>query len=339
MADGTPAKRQKLDDFEGILSKLCEGQSLLCKTQQTLSEGQAALAQDVAELTRTQKSIAETQIQLAQSQTELFQAQQVTNDKLNNLIDHFHAIHPIRVKSTNAGTRLTETFELLEKILLATSRDTVAAAQGVNKYFRSLIKNSKALRKQLSVPNAGTRLTTTFRVLETILMNTPMETVLFAQRVNKIFRNTIAESDQLQGKLYLASRYCDHDRLPILNPLFMKTSICHRLPFFLQTVNDRHYLVASGRDGAERLHAAVPVIETTSDRDGQARHILTWRLRRSIVAGWPGEENRFTLKFDVGHYDLLGGDVYAGFASIRGGRNNMMGTLISRARASHLEPK
>ncbi|KAK4952800.1 hypothetical protein LTR10_009608 [Elasticomyces elasticus] len=258
MAGETPAKRQKLDDFESILSKLCEGQ--------------AALAQNIADLTK---------------------AQQVTNDKLISFIDHFHAVHPLRVKSTNAGTRLTETFELLENILLATSRNTVAAAQDVNKYFRSIIKNSKALRKKLSVPSAGTRLTTTFRVLEGILMNAPMETVFFAQRVNRTFKETISCSASLQHKLFLTQITADGcDSAPTFNPLLEKLSVLHRLPLYLI----KNYLTTSGGNGAERLRPAMPVIRKSMTGSGVLSHRIDWRLRRATVAGWPGEGNKLTLR-------------------------------------------
>ncbi|KAK5683583.1 hypothetical protein LTS10_005116 [Elasticomyces elasticus] len=324
MSDDAPAKRQKLDDFESILSKLCEGQ--------------AALAQNIAELTKTQKSIAETQHQLAQSQTELFQAQQATNTKLDAFIERFDTIHPVRVRSTNAGTRLTETFELLEKILLATSRDTVAAAQGVNKYFRSLIKNSKALRKKLSVPNAGTRLTTNAKILEKILCDMPMETVLFAQRVNKVFQSTITGSAALNCKLFFRQV---HNVTPTFNPLLTKESIRIRLPFFLQMDRSgyRHQYGRGG--GAERLHAGMPVISTVVVNSGHSQrlreeHNLVWKLRRCAVPGWPGEENRLTIshndaswrrmfltnvhptsfRFDVGHFDGPGADVHNGSISL-----------------------
>ncbi|KAK3628448.1 hypothetical protein LTR56_018603 [Elasticomyces elasticus] len=289
MSDETPAKRQKLDNFESILSKLCEGQ--------------ASLAQNIANLTKALTSV-------AGAQTELFQAQQATNNKLNAYIERFDTIHPIRVKSTNAGTRLTETFELLEKILLATSRDTVAAAQGVNKYFRSLIKNSKALRKKLSVPNAGIRLTTNTEILENILINAPMETCkLFFKQTDKA--------------------------APLLNPLLTKDSIRTRLPFFLQTAGSGYRLRYGRGGGAERLHAGMPVISTVIVNPGLLQtsgHNLVWKLRRCAVPGWPGEENRLTfshndaswprmyltnvhpnsIRFDVGHFDGPGADVHNG---------------------------
>ncbi|KAK5746933.1 hypothetical protein LTR17_000564 [Elasticomyces elasticus] len=279
MADETPAKRQKLDDFEGILSKLCEGQAALYKTQRTLSEGQAALAQNIANLT---------------------EAQQATNNKLDAFIERFDTIHPVRIRSTNAGTRLTETFELLEKILLATSRDTVAAAQGVNKYFRSLINNSKALRKKLSVPNAGTRLTTNAKVLGKILCDVPMETVLFAQRVNKAFQSTITGSPALQCKLFFRQMY---NVTPTFNPLLTKESVRNRLPFFLQTDRSGYCLQHGRGGGAERLHAGMPVISTVVVNQGHPQNSrkeynVVWKLRRCAVPGWPAEENRPTISHD-----------------------------------------
>ncbi|KAK5745800.1 hypothetical protein LTR17_001302 [Elasticomyces elasticus] len=317
MADDAPAKRQKLDDFESILSKLCEGQ--------------AALARNIADLTKTQ--------------TTLLEAQQATNDKLNSFTDHFHTIHPVRVRSINAGTSLTETFE---KILLATSRDTIAAAQDVNKYFRSLIKNSKALRKKLSVPNAWTRLTTDRNLLEKILYDVPMETVLFAQRVNKAFQDTITTSDSLQCKLFFKQA---GKAAPLLNPLLTKDSIRTRLPFFLQTDGSGYRLRYGRGGGAERLHAGMPVISTVIVNPGLSQtsgeeHNLVWKLRRCAVPGWPGEENRLTfshndaswrrmyltnvhpnsIRFDVGHFDGPGADVHNGSTSLDA--SQLLGLLV-----------
>ncbi|KAK3623930.1 hypothetical protein LTR56_021291 [Elasticomyces elasticus] len=49
--------------------------------------------------------------------------------------------------------------------------------------------------------SAGMRLTTTFEVLEQILLETPVATIRSAQRVNKIFCSTISNSPRLQNKL------------------------------------------------------------------------------------------------------------------------------------------
>ncbi|KAK5690947.1 hypothetical protein LTR17_025817 [Elasticomyces elasticus] len=50
--------------------------------------------------------------------------------------------------------------------------------------------------------SAGMRLTTTFEVLEQILLETPVATIRCAQRVNKTFCSTIGNSQRLQKKLY-----------------------------------------------------------------------------------------------------------------------------------------
>ncbi|KAK5727398.1 hypothetical protein LTR15_003293 [Elasticomyces elasticus] len=50
--------------------------------------------------------------------------------------------------------------------------------------------------------SAGMRLTTTFEVLEQILLETPVTTIRCAQRVNKTFCATISNSQRLQRKLY-----------------------------------------------------------------------------------------------------------------------------------------
>ncbi|KAK4911156.1 hypothetical protein LTR49_020228 [Elasticomyces elasticus] len=50
--------------------------------------------------------------------------------------------------------------------------------------------------------SAAMRLTTTFEVLEQILLETPVATIRYAQRVNRTFRSTINNSQRLQKKLY-----------------------------------------------------------------------------------------------------------------------------------------
>ncbi|KAK4971320.1 hypothetical protein LTR42_007046 [Elasticomyces elasticus] len=80
---------------------------------------------------------------------------------------------------------------------------------------------------------AGSRLTNTFELLEQILLHTNMETALFAQRVNKSFRDTIKNSRLLQQKLYFLPIDGDNGVLR-LNPLLTKYAVLDRLPLWLE---------------------------------------------------------------------------------------------------------
>ncbi|KAK5683529.1 hypothetical protein LTS10_005062 [Elasticomyces elasticus] len=121
------------------------------------------------------------------------------------------------------------------------------------------------------VPNAGTRLTQTYELLQEILLMLPMEDVLLAQRVNKPFRSTITNSLPLQQKLFLAPLPAQPERPPI-NPLLLKPSVLLRLPLFYchQTKELKFF------DGHERAHLEVrgPVV-TWEDSEGWS---LQWRM-------------------------------------------------------------
>ncbi|KAK3619159.1 hypothetical protein LTR56_024214 [Elasticomyces elasticus] len=98
--------------------------------------------------------------------------------------------------------------------------------------------------EQDSTEDAGPRLANTYELLEKILLDDtlPMETVFFAQRVNKQFRSLIGRSKGLQQKLFLqpidfhpnpASRkYVPLDGEVRINPLFAKKAVYENLPLF-----------------------------------------------------------------------------------------------------------
>ncbi|KAK3645581.1 hypothetical protein LTR56_009021 [Elasticomyces elasticus] len=121
------------------------------------------------------------------------------------------------------------------------------------------------------IPNAGTRLTQTYELLQDFLLMLPMEDVLLAQRVNKTFLSTIANSLLLQQKLFLAPVPAQPERPPI-NPLLLKPSVLLRLPLFYchQTKELKFF------DGHERAHLEVrgPVV-TWEDSEGWS---LQWRM-------------------------------------------------------------
>ncbi|KAK4952598.1 hypothetical protein LTR10_009404 [Elasticomyces elasticus] len=121
------------------------------------------------------------------------------------------------------------------------------------------------------VPNAGTRLTQTYELLQEILLMLPMEDVLLAQRVNKTFISTITNSTPLQQKLFLTPLPAQPERPPI-KPLLLKPSVLLRLPLFYchQTKELKFF------DGRERAHLEVrgPVV-TWEDSEGWS---LQWRM-------------------------------------------------------------
>ncbi|KAK5683621.1 hypothetical protein LTS10_005154 [Elasticomyces elasticus] len=98
--------------------------------------------------------------------------------------------------------------------------------------------------EQHSTKDAGTRLTNTYELLEQILLDNdlPMETVFFAQRVNKQFRSLIRRSKGLQQKLFLQPidfpinpafrKYVPLDGEVRLNPLFTRKAVYENLPLF-----------------------------------------------------------------------------------------------------------
>ncbi|KAK5713984.1 hypothetical protein LTR15_010890 [Elasticomyces elasticus] len=92
-----------------------------------LCEGQAALIHNISELVIAQK-------ETTRSIDKLVQVQEA-------------AIAPRSV--LDAGSRLTNTFELLEQVLLHTDMETIFFAQHVNGAFKTTIKNSRQLQQKL----------------------------------------------------------------------------------------------------------------------------------------------------------------------------------------------
>ncbi|KAK4903516.1 hypothetical protein LTR49_026857 [Elasticomyces elasticus] len=92
---------------------------------------------------------------------------------------------------TKSQAELTCTVSELVKAL----KDNTAAVKQLTKTL--VKKDGRATRSaEVTTKDAGTRLTNTYELLEQILLDTdlPMETVFFAQRVNKQFRSLIGRS-------------------------------------------------------------------------------------------------------------------------------------------------
>ncbi|KAK4896106.1 hypothetical protein LTR27_005963 [Elasticomyces elasticus] len=80
---------------------------------------------------------------------------------------------------------------------------------------------------------SGTRLISIVELLEIILINTDMQTVLSsAQRVNKQFQSTIANSVSLQRMLYFLPEIDGACVDTVISPLLLKASVLARLPLY-----------------------------------------------------------------------------------------------------------
>ncbi|KAK5729666.1 hypothetical protein LTR17_011743 [Elasticomyces elasticus] len=187
--------------------------------------------------------------------------------------EHFYAMSD-RPKSSMED----HLYALLSRIEDKLTALTLATAEvvGLQRTTATAIVKLVSLQEPKSppptpIPNAGTRLTQTYELLQEILLMLPMEDVLLAQRVNKTFRSTITNSMPLQQKLFLAPLPAQPERPPI-NPLLLKPSVLLRLPLFYchQTKELKFF------DGHERVHLEVrgPVV-TWEDSEGWS---LQWRM-------------------------------------------------------------
>ncbi|KAK5685628.1 hypothetical protein LTR17_027052 [Elasticomyces elasticus] len=96
-------------------------------------------------------------------------------------------------------------------------------------FFTSLYQGIRTLGRIITFrPNSdsGKRLTETFELLEHVLLILPVKDVLFAQRVNRTFQSTIANSKGLQQRLFLVPVPAPFGQYPqpTFNPLLLKYS-------------------------------------------------------------------------------------------------------------------
>ncbi|KAK4952806.1 hypothetical protein LTR10_009614 [Elasticomyces elasticus] len=146
---------------------------------------------------------------------------------------------------------------------------------------------------------SGTRLTMVIELLEIILINTNMQTVLCpAQRVNKQFQSTIASSAPLQRMLHFLPAIDAGCVDPIINPLFLKASVLARLPLYLgwssnkYTTDARLTRTTNGESGgwSDRIEAEAPIVvhkqAGTNDEAPVGTYVLLrlWPWRASSVA-------------------------------------------------------
>ncbi|KAK3114428.1 hypothetical protein LTR53_007278 [Teratosphaeriaceae sp. CCFEE 6253] len=107
----------------------------------------------------------------------------------------------------------------------------------------------------------------TFELLESILLLTSMETVLFAQGVNRHFRTTITESPPLLRKVLLAPPLETTSSIqPRFNPLFIKPSFRRRVPIVHFKARDQNAAALSLQCwlAARHVEPRTPMVPVTS---------------------------------------------------------------------------
>ncbi|KAK4887943.1 hypothetical protein LTR49_028911, partial [Elasticomyces elasticus] len=136
----------------------------------------------------------------------------------------------------------------------------------VQNEIKQAINDLATLQRNITVPSespslnpmfsAGERLTRVFELLESILLDVDMETVFFAQFVNRSFTSTIRHSRLLQQKLFLIPGE-DKSNTEI-NPLLIKTKFLERLPIWWHYQTRR----LAYTPGAKRGHAKLRFDDT-----------------------------------------------------------------------------
>ncbi|KAK5745807.1 hypothetical protein LTR17_001309 [Elasticomyces elasticus] len=147
---------------------------------------------------------------------------------------------------------------------------------------------------------SGTRLTTVVELLEIVLINTDMQTVLCsAQRVNRQFQSTIANSVSLQRMLHFLPEIDGACVDTVINPLLLKASILARLPLYFGIWSSdtsgtqvRLTRTTNGEPGgwSDRMDVEAPTVVHEKAEDIEegpsSTHILLrlWPWRASSVA-------------------------------------------------------
>ncbi|KAK5746906.1 hypothetical protein LTR17_000537 [Elasticomyces elasticus] len=116
--------------------------------------GEGGIATTLQELTAVLSKLCDGQAALAHGISELVSAQKDTTSSIEKLVamkqEAIVARPSLGTRPTlDAGQRLTNTYELLEQILLHTDMATVFFAQRVNTSFQDTINNSRVLQQKL----------------------------------------------------------------------------------------------------------------------------------------------------------------------------------------------
>ncbi|KAK5745802.1 hypothetical protein LTR17_001304 [Elasticomyces elasticus] len=119
MADSTPNKN--LEDF---YARLCESQVTLIQTLTSLTHGVTELVKSRNETNNNIAELAKSQIETSNNISELVKAQSANRQALIG-----RAMQLTTGIDSSAGRRLTDTYELLEMILLNLPMDTLLFSQ------------------------------------------------------------------------------------------------------------------------------------------------------------------------------------------------------------------
>ncbi|KAK5745773.1 hypothetical protein LTR17_001275 [Elasticomyces elasticus] len=142
-----------------------------------------------------------------------------------------------------------------------------------------------------TIQPAGSRLANTFELLEQVLLHTNMESALFAQRVNKSFRDTIKNSRLLRQKLYFLPIDGDDGALQF-NPLLTKYAVLDRLPLWLEGrirhVDIFYQLAGSAGTGRTAVLMDRPRMNPAYD-NGISAYRANWNMTVSAKA-WAVED-------------------------------------------------
>ncbi|KAK5683581.1 hypothetical protein LTS10_005114 [Elasticomyces elasticus] len=139
MANSTPNK--SLEDFH---ARLCESQVTLTQTVTSLTHAVTELVNSQNETNNNITELAKSQSKTSNNISDLVKAQSANRQALDG-----RAMQLKTGSTSSAGRRLTDTYELLEMILLNLPMDTLLFSQRVSRNFCSVIANSKVLQQKL----------------------------------------------------------------------------------------------------------------------------------------------------------------------------------------------
>jgi hypothetical protein len=117
----------------------------------------------------------------------------------------------------------------------------------------------------VAVPmDAGARLTTSYDLLEMILLELPSFTLLFAKRVSRFFRFVITTSKKIQAKLFLVSSPDTLDpAATIVNTLITQPTILASLPIWFDPQERR--LAYCHRTGRQRVYCRAVTVQVEEE--------------------------------------------------------------------------
>ncbi|KAK3617041.1 hypothetical protein LTR56_025552 [Elasticomyces elasticus] len=138
-----------------------------------------------------------------------------------------------------------------ERLFIAQETSQQHIATLTEKLLR--IESVDAMAASPQVLDAGSRLTSTFELLEMLILELPNEAVLCAQRVNRQFKSVIAQSRPLQHKLFFNTEPPSSPSAKIVfNPILKNQALLQCLPTYCDDQKTR--LAYCYRPGRQRLY-------------------------------------------------------------------------------------